>query len=136
MTPLTCIKPQSRTTGVHVECECISQTVAHLVDPTMRTAGHSATSHPKRTCLDSSPARLTDVYLHNYIKKVKLHCIQYCLILSHFRFKLLSNPSRSKSFVTPSRRSLGKALGWGSRQTLAKYAIHDARIQAQLFEEI
>ena len=55
-------------------------------------------------------------------------------ITMHVLFQVqVAYPSRSKSFVlTPSRRSLGKALGRGSRQTLAKYAIHDARIRAHL----
>ena len=59
-----------------------------------------------------------------------MQCIQYCLILSHFQVQV-AYPSRSKSFaLTPSRQSLRKALGWVSRQTLAKYAIHDASIRA------
>ena len=50
----------------------------------------------------------------------------------HFQVQV-AYPSRSKSFVlTPSRRSLGKALGRGSRQSLAKHAVHDARIRAHL----
>ena len=57
MTSLMCLKSQSRATGAHVECERTSQTVVHLVRPTKRTAGHSATSHPKIMCLaSSSPA--------------------------------------------------------------------------------
>ena len=91
MMSLMCFKPQSRATGAHVECEHTLHTVAHLVCPKKRTADYSATSHPKGMCLaSSSPARVTDVYLHHYIKKVKLQCIQYCLILSHFRFELLT----------------------------------------------
>ena len=43
-----------------VELHSTSQTEAHLVRPAKRTAGHTATSHPKRMCLaSSSPARVT-----------------------------------------------------------------------------
>ena len=110
---------------VHVECELTSQTVAHLV--TKRTAGHSATSHPKRVfCLFISIMCYDIFYLHNYIKKLK-PVLSYII---SFQVQV-AYPSRSKSFVL-----LGKALGQGSGQTLAKYAIHDVHIRAQLLEEI
>ena len=70
-----------------IELHSTSQTEAHLVRPAKRTAGHTATSHPKRMCLaSSSPARVTVcLYLHNYMKKLK--------ITMHVLFYLISGSS-------------------------------------------
>ena len=112
--------------GAHVECELTSQTVAHLV--TKRTAGHSATFHPKRKCLAySSPSCVMIFFICIIILRKLKPVLSYII---SFQVQV-AYPLRSKSFVL-----LRKALGWGSGQTLAKYAIHDIHIRAQLLEEI